>query len=150
MAIPHNGLSRREHELRLLAELDKYKVDFVVLAGYMRILSSTFLRRFSDSRGFYRVINIHPSLLPAFPGKSAYEDAFDSGVEVSGVTIHFVDEKVDHGPILAQESFPRLANDTLNTFTSRGLALEHTLYPRTLQMLVEGKLPEAVQEPVQR
>ncbi|MFX4528027.1 formyltransferase family protein, partial [Acinetobacter baumannii] len=87
-----------------------------VLAGYMRILSETFLVHFKDPRGFYRVVNIHPSLLPAFPGKGAYEEAFNYGVKVSGITIHLVDEKVDHGYILAQEAFPRFDDDTLATF----------------------------------
>jgi phosphoribosylglycinamide formyltransferase-1 len=115
-------------------------MDFLVLAGYMRILSESFLRAYKDPRGFYRIVNIHPSLLPSFPGKSAYEDAFNYGVKVSGITIHLVDEKVDHGYILAQEAFPRFDDDTLATFKARGLAVEHKLFPEVLQTLANGEL----------
>lgn len=134
-AVDRKGLSREEHESLMLDKLAGYSVDYVVLAGYMRVLSPYFLKKFEHERGFYRVINIHPSLLPAFPGKSAYEDAFAYGVRVSGVTVHLVDDQVDHGPILAQEPFPRLDNDTLDTFKARGLAVEHELYPAVLQRI---------------
>lgn len=134
-SIASEGLSRKEHEERVLELFADYEIDYVVLAGYMRILSKNFLNRFQDKRGFYRIINIHPSLLPAFPGANAYEDAFNYGVLQSGITVHLVDEKVDHGPILAQECFARLANDTLETFKARGLAVEHRLYPQVLQSI---------------
>jgi folate-dependent phosphoribosylglycinamide formyltransferase PurN len=116
-----------------LQELAEYQIDYVVLCGYMRILSPLFLQPFKDPQGFYRVINIHPSYLPSFPGADAYGDAFAAGVTESGITIHLVDEQVDHGPILAQEKFVRLPEDTLETFKARGLAVEHRLYPATLQ-----------------
>ncbi len=148
VAIPNTGLTRKEHERLVQAELAKHDLDFLVLAGYMRILSPAFLQRFKDVRGFYRVINIHPSLLPAFPGSSAYEDAFKAGVTRSGVTIHFVDEEVDHGLVLAQEPFERLETDTLESFKARGLAVEHRLYPAVLQMLAEGRIPGAMEERV--
>jgi phosphoribosylglycinamide formyltransferase-1 len=148
--IPSAGLTRSAHEAAVHEELANHKIDYLVLAGYMRILTKEFLQPFKDPRGFYRVINIHPSLLPAFPGKHAYEDAFNYGVKLSGITIHFVDEEVDHGPILAQESFPRLIDDTLETFKARGLAVEHKLYPQVLQMLAQGRIPISLQEPVQR
>lgn len=137
--ISHRGLSRQEHEDLLLAELAKHKVDFVVLAGYMRILTSHFLKSFRDPAGYFRVINIHPSILPAFPGANAYEDAFAYGVRLSGITVHLVDEEVDHGPIIAQEAFERLDSDTLESFKARGLEVEHRLYPAVLhQVALQG------------
>ncbi len=132
-SLSHRGMKRQEHEQRVLELLANYEFDYVVLAGYMRVLSETFLQAMKDERGFFKVINIHPSLLPAFPGAHAYEEAFDYGVRVSGITVHLVDEKVDHGPILAQESFPRYESDDIETFKSRGLALEHKLFPQVLQ-----------------
>ena len=129
----HRGMPREEHEQKLLEILARYDFNFLVLAGYMRVLSPGFLHSFKDARDFYRIINIHPSLLPAFPGAHAYEDAFNYGVRLSGITVHLVDEKVDHGPILAQASFPRLGDDNLSAFKARGLALEHKLYPEVLQ-----------------
>lgn len=132
-SIANSGLSRSEHETKVRELLRAHSFDYIILAGYMRILSPQFLNHFKDPRGFFRVINIHPSLLPAFPGKSAYEDAFNYGVKVSGITIHLVDEQVDHGAILAQQSFRRLDDDTLETFKARGLAVEHALYPAVLR-----------------
>lgn len=134
-SIGSSGMSRQEHEQSVLKLLAQYEFDYLVLAGYMRILSENFLRPFYDERGFFRIINIHPSLLPAFPGANAYEDAFNYGVRKSGITVHLVDEKVDHGPILAQECFPRVADDTLETFKARGLEVEHRLYPEVLQSI---------------
>ncbi|MBX9667383.1 MAG: phosphoribosylglycinamide formyltransferase [Candidatus Obscuribacterales bacterium] len=136
-ALPHKGMKRREHEEKILEHLAQYELDFVVLAGYMRVISAEFLKRFHDERGFYRVINIHPSLLPSFPGVSGYEDAFNYGVKVSGVTVHLVDEEVDKGIILAQEPFPRFPDDTLSTFCARGLSVEHALYPAVLQQIAK-------------
>lgn len=138
VAIASKGLPREEHERLVLDELFRYELDFVVLAGYMRVLSPLFLQAFADPAGYYRVINIHPSLLPAFPGASGYEDAFAANVPLSGVTVHLVDEKVDHGPILAQRSFAREAGDTLESFKARGLAIEHQIYPAVLQELACG------------
>ncbi len=137
VAIDHHGISREEHERRVLQELSLHKIDYVVLAGYMRLLTPAFLQEFRDPKGHYRVINIHPSLLPAFPGANAYEEAFDYGVRVSGVTIHLVDEAMDNGMILAQRSFPRYTDDTLEAFKSRGLQIEHELYPACLQQIAE-------------
>jgi len=149
VCIPSTGLSRGDHEQKVLEVLETEALDFLVLAGYMRILSETFLREFKDPRGFYRIVNIHPSLLPAFPGKSAYEEAFNYGVKVSGITIHLVDEKIDHGFILAQEAFPRYDDDTLATFKARGLAVEHKLFPEVLQILAQGQLSFLTRELVQ-
>ncbi len=138
IAVDNKGLSREEHEKRVLAELANYDIDLVVLAGYMRILTSNFLQQFKHKEGYFKVINIHPSLLPAFPGANAYEDAFKYGVLVSGITVHLADEKVDHGPILAQETFSRLESDTLESFKARGLAVEHKLYPKVLQSIAKN------------
>jgi len=140
IVIPSVRLSRQQHEMRVEESLANLQIDYVVLAGYMRILSPSFLQGFHDSRGFNRVINIHPSLLPAFPGTNAYEDAFNYGVKTSGITVHLVDDKVDHGPILAQEPFNRLPEDSLEDFKARGLAVEHRLYPAVIQQLAEGKI----------
>lgn len=134
-AISHRGIPREHHEQQVLRRIKECgDIDFVVLAGYMRILSENFLRAFKDEKlGVFRVINIHPSLLPAFPGAHAYDEAFAYGVRLSGITVHLVDEKVDHGPILAQECFERLPGDDLESFKARGLAVEHKLFPRVLQ-----------------
>lgn len=135
--VPSKGKTREQHETEVLAELQKYKVDFVVLAGYMRVLTPHFLGAFKHDDGYFRVINIHPSLLPDFPGASGYEDAFVAGVTESGITVHLVDEHVDHGPILAQARFQREPGDTIETFKARGLALEHQLFPRVLQQVAK-------------
>ncbi|MGH9550630.1 MAG: phosphoribosylglycinamide formyltransferase [Terriglobales bacterium] len=149
LALDQKGLGRVEHEEKLLQELAKYPVDFVVLAGYMRVLSPVFLKQFKDpTGGFYRIINIHPSLLPAFPGKNAYEDAFSAGVSQSGITVHLVDEQVDHGPILAQRSFIRQTSDTVETFKARGLAVEHALFAEVLQEIAHHGISQLIKEPV--
>ncbi len=135
--VPNTGLSRQEHEEKVIAELKKHELDFIVLAGYMRVLSPHLLSHFKDSRGFFKVINIHPSLLPSFPGIRGYEEAFEYGVKTAGVTVHLVDEKVDHGPILAQATFTRSADDTLESFKARGLKIEHELYPQVLQTIAK-------------
>lgn len=151
IAVDSKGLSRQEHEKLVCEKLGAFEIDYVLLAGYMRILTPFFLKHFQDPTGYYKVINIHPSLLPSFPGKSAYEDAFSHGVRVSGITVHLVDDQVDHGPILAQESFPRLENDTLESFKARGLAVEHKLFTSALQRISrEGirLLPQASHQKV--
>lgn len=141
------GHGRVEQEEKVVEYLQKHPVDFIVLAGYMRVLSPYFLKHFKDPAGHFRVINIHPSMLPAFPGKCAYEDAFNAGVEHSGITVHLVDEEVDHGPILAQISFLRELGDTLDSFKARGLAVEHYLYPSVLQRIVEHGIHALIKEP---
>ncbi len=139
VCIPHKGLSREDHEARMLSELSRHEIDYVVLAGYMRLMTPSFLAPFKTDT-HYRIVNIHPSLLPAFPGTQAYDDAFHYGVKVSGVTVHFVDEAMDNGPILLQRTFERRDDDTLETFKARGLALEHQLYPEALQLLAQNVL----------
>ncbi|MEZ4490859.1 MAG: phosphoribosylglycinamide formyltransferase [Cyanobacteriota/Melainabacteria group bacterium] len=141
-ALSHKGMKRREHEEKILEHLKDLSIDYIVLAGYMRVLSSHFLKAFKHKDGYFRVINIHPSLLPAFPGINGYEEAFNYGVKVSGVTVHLVDEKVDHGPILAQVPFPRFAEDTLDSFCARGLSVEHSLYPSVLQQIAESGIED--------
>ena len=136
-ALSHKGMKRREHEDKIIAHLKNYKIDYVVLAGYMRILSKRFLSNFKHEDGFFKVINIHPSLLPAFPGTDGYKDAFEYGAKVSGVTVHLVDEEVDHGPILAQVPFPIFPEDTLDSVKARGLSVEHALYPSILQQIAQ-------------
>jgi phosphoribosylglycinamide formyltransferase-1 len=148
--IENAGMTRKEHEEQVVAELQTHDFDFLVLAGYMRVLSPYFLRHFRDAAGFFKVINIHPSLLPAFPGKDAYADAFAAGLNESGITIHLVDEEVDHGPILAQRKFPRVAGDTLETFKSRGLSVEHALFPEVLQRLAKDGLASILREEVRQ
>lgn len=136
-ALSNKGMTREQHEEQVLDMLKKFNFDFVVLAGYMRVLTSKFLRAYQHADGFFRIINIHPSMLPAFPGACAYDDAFEAKVKESGITIHLVDELVDHGPILAQESFERRDVDTIESFKARGLAVEHRLYPAVLQQISE-------------
>ncbi|MFV1963386.1 MAG: phosphoribosylglycinamide formyltransferase, partial [Acidimicrobiia bacterium] len=107
----------------------------VVLAGFMRVLSSPFIDRFPN-----RILNIHPSLLPSFPGANAVHDALEHGVKVTGVTAHFVDEKVDHGPVIAQRSVPVESDDTVETLHARIQVEEHDLYPTVVRALVQGDL----------
>jgi phosphoribosylglycinamide formyltransferase-1 len=140
IVVPSLRVSRQQQEMRIEEALQAFEIDYIVLAGYMRILSPSFLKNFHDHRGFNRVLNIHPSLLPAFPGANAYEDAFNYGVKTSGITVHLVDDQVDHGPILAQEAFSRLSSDSLEDFKARGLAVEHKLYPSVIQQIAEGKV----------
>lgn len=116
-------------EGQILNILEERGVRWVFLAGYMRILKPAFLQHFFDpALGVHRVVNIHPSLLPAFPGKDAYKQAFEAGVKTSGVTLHFADAGVDTGPVISQASFERLPDDTLESFRQRGMELEYKLY----------------------
>jgi phosphoribosylglycinamide formyltransferase-1 len=127
--------SKDEFEQALVAELKKYNVDLVILAGFMRILSPFFVHSFKD-----RIMNIHPSLLPAFAGAHAHRDVLAYGAKVSGCTIHFVDEGMDSGPIILQESVPVLDDDTEETLAARVLKVEHVLYPRAIALYLEDKL----------
>ncbi|MDR3254676.1 MAG: phosphoribosylglycinamide formyltransferase [Synergistaceae bacterium] len=126
-----SGLSREENERAIVEAIVERDVDWIVLAGFMRILSSSFVSKF---RG--RIVNVHPSMLPAFPGARAIKDAFEAGADYAGVTIHIVDEFVDHGPIIAQEEVAILPGDTEETLESRVHAVEHRLYPKALQELI--------------
>lgn len=127
--------SKAEFEDALTKRIESAEADFIVLAGYMRILSADFVRRF-----WGRILNIHPSLLPAFPGAHGIRDAYEAGAAVTGVTVHFVDTGVDTGPIILQQSVPRLPEDTLETLETRVHAAEYELYPRALQLLAAGQV----------
>jgi phosphoribosylglycinamide formyltransferase 1 len=137
--IPHQGLERQAHEAQMLQVLSEYQFDYLVLAGYMRLMTPRFVQHFNQN-GQYRIVNIHPALLPSFPGTHGYEDAFEYGVKLSGITVHFVDEGVDSGPILLQSVFERRDDDTLESFKARGLGVEHKIYPQALQLLAENKV----------
>lgn len=134
LVISHQGLSREEHERRVVAELKKRGVGLVCLAGYMRVLSPYFLSEFPQ-----RVLNIHPSLLPAFPGLEAQRQALEYGVKYTGCTVHFVDEDVDHGPIIAQAVVPVFDDDTVESLSARILSQEHRIYPEAVALVVSGK-----------
>lgn len=125
----------QEFEQAILDELDMHHVELVVLAGFMRILTPYFLNRYPA-----RVMNIHPALLPAFPGLHAQRQALEYGAKVAGCTVHFVDEGMDTGPIILQEAVPVLAEDTEATLAERILHVEHRLYPRAVRLYAEGRL----------
>ncbi len=135
VCIPSRGKTRDEHEKEIIAVLESHGVELVVLAGYMRLLSSVLLERFKG-----RVINIHPALLPSFPGTHGYEDAWNYGVKVSGCTVHFVDEGCDTGAIILQAVNPIEPDDTLETFRQRGLAIEHQALPEAIRLYCTDRL----------
>jgi len=134
LVIPSKGKVREEHDREVVAALQQHKVDLVCLAGYMRLLSPWFVQQFPN-----RILNIHPSLLPAFPGLDAQKQAFDYGVKVSGCTVHFVDENLDHGAILLQKTVPVLPEDDDHTLAVRILEQEHIAYSEAIRMVLEGK-----------
>jgi phosphoribosylglycinamide formyltransferase-1 len=134
VCIPSKGVPREEYDLRVAAELKRYEVDLVCLAGYMRLLTPAFIREFP-----MRVLNIHPSLLPSFPGLDAQEQALKHGVKVSGCTVHFVDEDLDAGPIILQASVDALDNDTADTLAARILREEHRIYSEAIALVASGK-----------
>ena len=127
LAIERRGRNREEHEQEIIAALRDQQVDLICLAGYMRLLSTCFVEAF---RG--RILNIHPSLLPSFPGLDAQRQALEHGAKVSGCTVHFVDETLDGGPIIAQREVPVLEGDTVQTLSARILEQEHKLYPEVV------------------
>lgn len=132
VAVPHQGEpSRRAHDQKVVAVLREAGVDWVCLAGYMRLLTSTFIAAFPR-----RILNIHPSLLPAFPGLAAQAQAVAHGVKVSGCTVHLVDEGLDSGPIVVQRAVPVAGGDTAETLAARILAQEHWAYPEALRRLL--------------
>jgi len=133
--VDHKDISRQEHEKRIIKILKKYKIDLVVLAGYMRILTPHFIRQYKN-----KIINIHPALLPSFPGTNGYGDTWKYGCKVGGCTVHFVDDGVDTGPIILQKINPIKENDTLESFKKRGLKLEHQAFPEAIKLFCEGKL----------
>jgi phosphoribosylglycinamide formyltransferase-1 len=134
LAIPSKGKLREEHDREVVAPLLDHKVDLVCLAGYMRLLSPWFVRQFPS-----RILNIHPSLLPAFPGLEAQQQAFAYGVKVSGCTVHMVDEELDHGAIIVQKTVPVLGSDDEHTLAVRILEQEHIAYTEAINIVLEGK-----------
>ena len=132
-AIERQGLTRAEHEREIISVLQKHQIDLVCLAGYMRLLSPCFIDAFK-----MRILNIHPSLLPAFPGLDAQRQALEHGVKVSGCTVHFVDETLDGGPIITQRTVPVLDGDTVESLSARILEQEHQLYPEAVRIVLTG------------
>jgi len=129
--VPSKGKARENHDREVVSALQEHKVDLVCLAGYMRLLSPWFVRQFPQ-----RILNIHPSLLPAFPGLEAQEQAFAYGVKVAGCTVHFVDEELDHGPIIVQKAISVLENDDEKTLRARILELEHSAYSEAIEIVL--------------
>jgi len=134
VTLDHRGKTREEHDRAMAAELRARKVDLVCLAGYMRLLSSWFTREFEG-----HILNIHPSLLPAFPGLDAQRQAIDYGVKFSGCTAHLVDEELDHGPIIKQAVVPVLPDDTEETLSARILIEEHRIYAEAVALMLSGQ-----------
>ena len=132
--IEPRGRTRAEHDAEIIASLQAHQVDLVCLAGYMRLLSAGFVRAFPQ-----RILNIHPSLLPAFPGLDAQRQALEYGVAVSGCTVHFVDEELDHGVIVVQKTVPVLAQDDEHTLAARILAQEHVAYAEAIDRVLSAK-----------
>ena len=132
---------RKEHEAEIIKQLEPYKPELLVFAGYMRVITPEFIRYYyNKEKNLPGIINIHPALLPSFPGTDGYGDAFNYGVKCSGITVHFIDEGVDTGPIVLQKSFPRYENDTIEEFKKRGLEIEHEIYPKAIQLYAQNKL----------
>ncbi|MGD9563544.1 MAG: phosphoribosylglycinamide formyltransferase [Pyrinomonadaceae bacterium] len=135
VVIERKGRPREEHDAELVAELKARGVELVCLAGYMRLLSADFIRAFPD-----RIVNIHPSLLPAFPGLNVHEQAIEHGVKLSGCTVHFVDEGLDSGPIILQRPVEVRDHDTAETLAARILEQEHAAYVEAVRRIASGRL----------
>jgi phosphoribosylglycinamide formyltransferase-1 len=133
LVIPSRGKPREDHDREVVAALKQHNVDLICLAGYMRLLSPWFVQQFPR-----RILNIHPSLLPAFPGLEAQEQAFAYGVKVSGCTVHFVDEELDHGAILVQKTVPVLDTDDEHSLAVRILEQEHVAYTEAINLVLKG------------
>ena len=134
LVIASKGKQREEHDREVVAALGQHRVDLVCLAGYMRLLSPWFVQQFPR-----RILNIHPSLLPSFPGLEAQEQAFAYGVKVTGCTVHFVDEELDHGAIIVQKAIPVLSTDDEHTLAARILEQEHTAYSEAINIVLGEK-----------
>ncbi len=133
LALPSQGLDREAYDEKVIAALQSARVDLVCLAGYMRLLSATFVRAFEG-----RLLNIHPSLLPSFPGLDAQHQALHHGVKITGCTVHFVDEFLDAGPIVMQAAVPVLDGDTVDTLSARILAEEHRIFSLAIAQVLTG------------
>jgi phosphoribosylglycinamide formyltransferase 1 len=142
--LPSRGVTDRSaYDASVVARLREASVDLVCLAGYMRLVTPTFLRAFGPSaasRGCPRVVNVHPALLPSFPGLHGPRQALEAGVKVAGCTVHFVDEGTDTGPVIAQAAVPVLDGDTEDILAARILEQEHRIYPQAVQWIAEGRL----------
>ena len=134
VVIPSKGLDRETYDRLLIQELHQHHVDLICLAGYLRILSATFIRQFPN-----RILNIHPSLLPAFPGLDAQHQALAYGVKICGCTVHFVDEYLDAGPIIMQAAVPVLDDDSEETLAARILQEEHRIYSEAIRIVLRGE-----------
>jgi phosphoribosylglycinamide formyltransferase-1 len=134
VCIPSKGLDREVYDRMLAEELRRAKVDLICLAGFMRLLSAWFVREFP-----FQILNIHPSLLPAFPGLDAQAQALEHGVKITGCTVHFVDEYLDHGPIIMQAAVPVLEDDTVETLSARILKEEHRIYTEAIRIVLSGR-----------
>ena len=136
VVIPHKDFSSRPaFETELIKTLHDYQVELVVLAGFMRLLSPFFIRAFPQ-----RIVNIHPALLPAFPGTHAQRQTVERGVRIAGATVHFVDEETDQGPIIVQAAVPVYRDDTEESLSARILTQEHHIYPQAIQLFAEGRV----------
>ena len=133
VVLPSQGVPREDYDRRLVAELKKHSVDLVCLAGFMRLLTPVFCRSFP-----MRALNIHPSLLPAFPGLDAQKQALEHGAKISGCTVHFVDERLDSGPIIMQAAVTELDQDTEDTLAARILEQEHRIYSEAIALILSG------------
>jgi phosphoribosylglycinamide formyltransferase-1 len=145
LVIESKGKERQQHDREIIAALKDAQVDLIVLAGYMRLLSPWFCQQFPN-----RILNIHPSLLPAFPGLDAQKQAFDYGVKVSGCTVHFVDEALDHGAIILQKTVPVLDTDDDHALAARILEQEHIAYTDAIRIVLEGNFEIAGRRVVQK
>jgi phosphoribosylglycinamide formyltransferase-1 len=134
LVISHKGRTREEHDSEMIAEMEKRGVEMVCLAGYMRLVSAKFVRAFEN-----RVLNVHPSLLPAFPGLDAQRQALEHGVKVTGCTVHIVDEELDHGPIVLQRVVEIRDDDTVDTLSARILKEEHLAYAEAVGRVLSGR-----------
>lgn len=134
LVIPSKSKDRETHDREVVAALKDHKVDLICLAGYMRLLSPWFVQQFPQ-----RILNIHPSLLPAFPGLEAQQQAFAYGVRISGCTVHFVDEELDHGAIIVQKTVPVLDTDDEHTLAAKILAQEHIAYTEAIRVVLSGE-----------
>lgn len=134
IVVPSKGKQREAHDREMVTVLREHKVDLICLAGYMRLLSPWFVQQFPQS-----ILNIHPSLLPAFPGLEAQQQAFAYGVKVAGCTVHFVDEELDHGAIVVQKAVPVMDADDERTLAARILEQEHAAYSEAITIVLEGK-----------
>jgi len=133
--IESRNMEREAYDKLVIEELRTHEVELVCLAGFMRLLSASFVQSFPQ-----RVVNIHPSLLPAFPGLDAQRQALEYGAKITGCTVHLVDEFLDSGPILVQSAVPVLDDDTVETLSARILAQEHVIYPKAIRYIVEGRV----------